>query len=347
MDVPVQGGKIKCAFCGTVNIVETRDTKQGDGIICPNCGASIPKDAQHCGRCGIQLEFNCPKCNALNRYGTAFCVKCGVDIREETKRQQVEDLRIQEQVHRQEVEEKRKKRVSSLVGTGLALVILLCLAFMGAAWFYETNYTPSARSTKTAISVGNTATAKYLILFQDDFSNPNSGWDEYTSPNGTAGYASGGYLIHVVAKNWLVWDTPSVVFPDDFRIEVDATKKNGEDDTSQFGVACRYQDQKNFYFLAIANDGYAAIFKKVGGNYSMISSADKKWTSVAGIHAGSEANHLRADCTGSTLTLFANGTQVATAADDSFTGGGVALVAGTFAQGGTDILFNNFSVYRP
>jgi len=56
--------------------------------------------------------------------------------------------------------------------------MLLYLVVLGAGWFYEMNNTPSARSTKTDISVGNTVTVKYHILFQDDFSNPNSGWDE-------------------------------------------------------------------------------------------------------------------------------------------------------------------------
>ena len=38
LNAPVQGGKVKCAFCGTVNIVEARETRQGDEIICPECG---------------------------------------------------------------------------------------------------------------------------------------------------------------------------------------------------------------------------------------------------------------------------------------------------------------------
>lgn len=142
-------------------------------------------------------------------------------------------------------------------------------------------------------------------------------------------------------------DTPSEVFPDDVRIEVDAAKKNGEDNTSQLGVVAWYQDQNNYYFLVIANDGYIAIFTKVEGRYTLISSADKKWIKVAGIYAGSETNHLQADCTDSTLKLYAKGTRVAVATDDTFRGGGVALVIGTSDQGGPDILFCYFAVYRP
>lgn len=83
--------------------------KNGDYMV------SFSKDAQNCGRCEIKLEFICPKGNALNTYGTVYCVKCGVDIQVEIerqqdalKRQQAEDLRIQEQVHPQEPKEKRK-----------------------------------------------------------------------------------------------------------------------------------------------------------------------------------------------------------------------------------------------
>jgi len=239
LDAPVQGGKVKCAFCGTVNLVEPTETRQGEEIICPECGASNPKDAQHCGRCGIKLEINCPMCNAVNPYGTVYCVKCGVDIQDEikrqsdeVKRQQAEDLRIHEQVLQQEAKAKRKQRIAGLVvGIGL-VVILLCVLIVGGSWFYSTALSPSAYSTQTAVAAGQTATVKSSILYTDDFSNPNSGWDEYSSANGSTGYNSGGFLIHVVKQNWMVWDSPSNVFPDDVRIEVDAAKTVGPDNSS-------------------------------------------------------------------------------------------------------------------
>jgi LSD1 subclass zinc finger protein len=355
LDVPVQGGKIKCPFCGTVNIVEARETRQGDEIICPECGASNPKDAQHCGRCGIKLEINCPKCNAVNPYGTVYCVKCGVDIQDETKRQQdelklqqAEDIRIHQQVLQQEANTKRKQRMTTLAAGIVIIAILLCVVVVGGSWYYRTNLSPAAHSTQTALAFGQTATAKASILFSDDFSDPNSGWDEYTSANGSAGYDSGGYLIHVIKPNWMVWDSPSSnVFQNDVRIEVDATKTAGQDDSSQFGVACRYQDQDNFYFLALSSDGYAAIFLKSQGKFTNLSSADNKWTSVDGIYGGSETNHVRAECIGSDLALYSNGVLVVSATDNTFSGGGVALIGGTFDTGGTSILFDNFTVYRP
>ena len=361
LNAPVQGGKVKCAFCGTVNIVEARETRQGDEIICPECGASNPKDAQHCGRCGIKLEISCPKCNAVNPYGAVYCVKCGVDIQDETSRQQdelksqqAEDLRIHQQVLQQEADARRKRRITGLVITGVVLAGLLCIAVVGAGWIYQTSLSPAAHSTQTALAfeqtamaIGQTATAKASLLYQDDFSDPNSGWDTYTSANGSTGYVDGAYVIHIIPKNWWVWDSSLNVLPNDVRIEVDAAKTEGQDDSSQFGVACRYQDENNFYYLGLSSDGYAAIYKQSQGESTILSSADKKWASVDGIYGGTDTNHIVAECIGNDLVLYSNGTQVASATDDTFTGGRIALLAGTFDTGGTTIRFDNLSVYRP
>ena len=211
---------------------------------------------------------------------------------------------------------------------------------------YTTSFSPAARSTKTAIAFEQTATAKYNTLFQDDFSDTNSGWGYYTNANGSADYESGGYRINIITAKWIGWDTLPDVFQNDVRIEVDATNI-GEVNDNQFGVICRYQDDANYYYLAITSDGYAAIFTRLQGEFTIISSEDKKWVKVGGIYPGSEINHIRADCIGSALVLYANGTQVAAATDSSLTGGQVGLLAGTFDTGGTDILFKNFYVYRP
>jgi hypothetical protein len=45
--------------------------------------------------------------------------------------------------------------------------------------------------------------------------------------------------------------------------------------------------------------------------------------------------------------LYVNGSQVATATDSSFSGGMVGLSSASYDTAGTDILFDNFFVYRP
>jgi len=215
----------------------------------------------------------------------------------------------------------------------MAALVILMLATLACSF---TPQVPNVQATPTTSN----------ILFHDDFSDPSSGWDHSSTENGTADYANGGYEIHITATSLYKWANASKGFQNDVRIEVDATKVGGPDDNA-FGVICRYQDSNNFYKLYITSDGYAGIIKEANGNPTVISSADGKLQPVKGINQGALTNHIRADCIGDTLNLYANTTQVATATDSSFQGGDVGLVAATYDTGGTDILFKNFYVYAP
>lgn len=181
------------------------------------------------------------------------------------------------------------------------------------------------------------------VLFQDDFSDPVSGWDRVSVEQGVTDYADGSYRILVNAANTDVWANPNLSFSD-VQIEVDATKVGG-DDNNDYGLICRYQDSQNFYFFYISSDGYYAIGKMAGGEQQLIGT-DSMPTSDA-IKEGNVTNRLRADCNGSTLSLYINGTFVASQEDSTYTSGDVGLIAGAFDVPGTDILFDNFLVLKP
>jgi hypothetical protein len=68
---------------------------------------------------------------------------------------------------------------------------------------------------------------------------------------------------------------------------------------------------------------------------------------TAAINAGNSGNHLRGDCVGSTLTLYANGQQISSITDTSFTSGDVGLIVGTFDDPNVGVTFDNFTVYQP
>jgi hypothetical protein len=184
------------------------------------------------------------------------------------------------------------------------------------------------------------------ILFHDDFSNPSSGWDQNTDSDGSTDYANGGYRILVNTANLVLWANPNQTLQNDVRIEVDATKSAGPD-ANGFGVICRYNDKDNFYKFIVTSDGYAGISKLINGTLTVISSPDGKIQTVNNINKGAASNHIRADCIGSTLTLYVNGNQVATASDASLTGGDTGLFAQTYDTGGVDILFHDFNVTVP
>lgn len=184
------------------------------------------------------------------------------------------------------------------------------------------------------------------ILFQDDFSDSNSGWDQSQNDSYFTDYVNGGYRIYIIPENYSAFANPYQSFQNNVRVEVDATKVGGPDDNA-FGVQCRYQDVDNFYFFYISSDGYVGIGINNAGTKSIISNPDGNLVSDANIRQGAATNHIRVDCIGSSLTMYVNGVQIASATDSTFSGGDIGLMARSYSVGGTDILFTNFFVYKP
>jgi hypothetical protein len=182
-----------------------------------------------------------------------------------------------------------------------------------------------------------------LVQFQDDFSNPGSGWNTYQDSNGSTGYSNGGFRIKVTTSDYLLWANPKQSLQNDISINVDATKTGGSDENA-FGVICRYQDNANFYYFVITSDGYAGI--------SMLKNGEKIWLTgdslipSDAINQGAATNSIRADCAGSTLTLYVNNQQIVSVTDSSFSGGDVGLIAKAYGTPGVDILFDNFIVFK-
>ena len=182
------------------------------------------------------------------------------------------------------------------------------------------------------------------ILFSDDFSNTDKKWDQADTNSASTDYYNDAYRIVVKESNSDAWSNPGKESFTDVEIEVDATKNAGPDD-NDFGLICRYTDVDKFYYAVISSDGYYGIMKMTGnggnpiGNESLLES-DK-------IIQGSAKNHIRFDCIGSTLTLYVNDNQIAQQMDPDYTTGNVGLLAGTFDTVGTDIIFDNFVVFKP
>ena len=183
------------------------------------------------------------------------------------------------------------------------------------------------------------------VLLQDDFSDPNSGWDIVSVEEGSTDYQDGGYRIFVNTTNYSIWANPNQTTYTDTRVEVDAQKIGGEDD-NEFGIVCRHADPGNFYAAVISSDGFFGFYRRLEGSDFELMGGEDFGTSDA-IHLGGESNHIRLDCIGSTLTLFANGELLGEASDSTIASGDVGLYAGTFDVAGTDILFDNFVVRAP
>jgi hypothetical protein len=190
--------------------------------------------------------------------------------------------------------------------------------------------------------------ASGTVLFQDDFENPLSGWDKASNPDGIMNYDGGVYRILVDTPKTNFWSTPGKVFTDT-RIEVDAAKFGGPD-SNRAGIICRF-DGAQYYFFVISSDGYFGVGRLLrnADNSSLVTlfNLSQQMERSDYIKTGVAVNHLRADCVGNTLTFFVNGFQVKQVTDAQLTSGRVGLTAGTFAEGGADIIFDKFIVMQP
>ncbi len=183
-------------------------------------------------------------------------------------------------------------------------------------------------------------------LYFDNFSANTSGWTVLQNGDGSIRYADNHYRITVEKADAELIAEAGQTFQDDVRIEVDARKVGGPD-VNYLGVICRYQDPDNYYLFLITTDGYSGIVMRQNGTLRMISPG-VEFLKMKGINLGEKTNHLRVDCVGETLALYANGTQVSLAFDHTFVGGDVGLMARSSRfEGGTDIEFDNFAVYDP
>lgn len=181
------------------------------------------------------------------------------------------------------------------------------------------------------------------VLFQDDFTRAWSGWDRHHEAAYSADYVSGTYHILVNAANADAVANPGLDFGD-VKVQVEATRVGGPEN-NVFGLICRSQDPRDYYFFVVSSDGYAGIGISKAGRRHLLSS--DTLLPARPILGGSQTNVLRADCIGYHLDLYVNGTLVSQAQSAEWPTGDVGLLAGSYSEGGVEIAFDNFSVTQP
>jgi hypothetical protein len=178
------------------------------------------------------------------------------------------------------------------------------------------------------------------VLYQDDFSDPESGWTIDTWDEGEVGYGNGTYQVTVNPTQYLVWSYVGDSFSDGrYSTKASVVAPTTEGD---FGILCRLQDDENYYALEVSEDGYFTIWKKVAGETVTL----YDWEYSDAIPTG-EPFTINAGCVGSTLTLVVNDTFLASVSDGSFQDGNFGVIAGTNETGGFTVAFDDFRVYEP
>ncbi len=205
---------------------------------------------------------------------------------------------------------------------------------------------PSVTPTDVVLPTPTPVQINWKLAFKDDFSDVNSGWGNLNTYGSIREYVDGGYQLSILVngKEALAFPTMNRLLKD-VRVEVDAVKMAGEGDY-EIGVICRNETSADLYDLSytVTKDiSKFGIYKWVGPNYQTLGEVvitDPTW-----INPGKQANHLRADCVGSTLTLYLNGKKGIEVTDASLKVGNVGLIVG-FTDG-IKVFYDNFVVYEP
>jgi hypothetical protein len=212
---------------------------------------------------------------------------------------------------------------------GVLSVLILCGARFAAL---AQTPTPTEASTKSG-----------AVLFQDDFSNPASGWVVRKTDYGEFAYLDGEFRVLLNKPDFNTYSIlPERKFGD-VSVEVDARLANGPS-TGVFGIICRAEANEGTaskaYIFAIRTDGLYAILKRTSPTFWDAIASGKK---PGAIKTGT--NRLRADCSGSSLTFYVNGEKLLEATDSDFKSGQAGVAVTTQPKSAAlDVRFDNFVV---
>ncbi len=175
-------------------------------------------------------------------------------------------------------------------------------------------------------------------LVRDDFSDKDSGWGQFIYPEGAAVYKNDTYQISVNVPNSDIFITYPRVYINSI-VQADIRKVSGSNDNN-YGLICRFKDERNFYAGQISSDGYAGIIKVKNGVYELI--GREQMTQVPAILGGEAVNQLQFECVQDMLTLIVNGQVADTQTDETFISGEVGMIAGTISGYEGVFAFDNF-----
>lgn len=190
----------------------------------------------------------------------------------------------------------------------------------------------------------------YPLPWSDNFSDPGSGWDIYSSTQDEAGYKDGAYFVISKTNQFSSFGTSNRFFGNTV-MDVDATPISGPaaNDYS-YHVGCRVQSNADGYIFEVEADGYyAAGYYKGGGNDYVSLLTGDDWQPSAAIKQGLQTNHLTVTCAGNQLTLAVNGQVVYSGQDSTFTEGDIDLGAATYDKNNqpAEIHFTDLEVKLP
>ena len=222
---------------------------------------------------------------------------------------------------------------------GGAVLILALLG--GAIWLQLSGrlLQPPASSRDTQVDSGSGI--DFVLAYQDDFSDPNSGWDDTSDRYTSKQYGNAKYYIEVTTSNLTAWGLANRDVAN-FRLEVEATQESGSSN-SDYGVLFRFEDHENYYRFDISGEGYFLLSKFYQGEWSTL----VPLTASSALRLGQSTNKLMVEAIGEQIRVFANGVQLAEAKDSSLPHGNFGFFANTLSDPSLTVSYDNIELWIP
>ena len=184
-----------------------------------------------------------------------------------------------------------------------------------------------------------------MALFSDTFVDNRNGWS--IGPSNASDVEISGGQLSIAMKTANIFNIGPVpkTLPADVDVTFDSVVENNAGTGTFLGAVCRVQPGKNFYMFQVfiaPGAGLVVISKVVNGQLTILDGP----TSSQIIQLGQAKNTIRMVCSGDQLHLSVNGTELATAQDNTLKEGGVALYSQATAAG-AKVAFSNLVINAP
>ncbi len=180
--------------------------------------------------------------------------------------------------------------------------------------------------------------------FEDDFSDPESGWSSVSDTQREFAYENGEYSMRVEQRDWLLWEwAPPLLFPTDFTAEVEARSDYGIDAERAYGIIWGTR-QGNHYLLHLDTTGHYKLSKKIDDQSQ---NDPLPWRKHSAIKLGNSQNHIQVVVKGTSVKILVNDALLEQLVVPSLGPVRVGLFVCTYDRSDTRVYFDNFRCASP
>ncbi len=179
--------------------------------------------------------------------------------------------------------------------------------------------------------------------FTDTFDEVGT-WTVGDDATATGTIQNGVYNISVEESGAIFWVSGGRNFAN-AEYEVAATPIEGTVDNG-YGMLFRVNnEEKNYYLFKVSSDGFVWIGRCATNCTESTALVERDWFASDAVLQGlGLTNILRVQASGSDMIFYVNDTEVGRTTDETYTAGDIGLIAETFAPGGLQVEFDNFTV---